>query len=391
MKKAFVFVVCGDESHIKTLNFSLKYLRHFSKEEIIVVTDLSRNKAAIDHDKIVDISTAKSYNNHQASIYLKTGLFKFLPKGYLYCYLDSDVLAINKDCDDIFKEYIAPISFAADHCTINSFSPIAMNCACEKRIEEASKEFSLFLDLHKHKFNDPLLDKSQEKTLLKQFELIKSSFFKKIFFKLKFSLSKKYVWVNSNFYFDKTKGTWFDKNKTPIIHHIPIDKLADKYKFEYDPNKEQWLNQLGNSFWTIECNHLVEAIYKDFKVNITNKYWQHWNGGVFLFNQDSEDFLSYWHHRTLEAFELPNWKLRDQGTLALSAWKFKLENHALLEKKWNFLADDNNKDLCFDGNGYFSENNWITKHKVNFVHVYHRFGDKTWDLWNYIANIKLND
>jgi hypothetical protein len=44
--------------------------------------------------------------------------------------------------------------------------------------------------------------------------------------------------------------------------------------------------------------------------------WQHWNGGVFLFDDSSVEFLSSWHEKTvMRIFDLPNWKTRDQGTL----------------------------------------------------------------------------
>ncbi|MGM0650481.1 MAG: hypothetical protein ACQES1_08250, partial [Bacteroidota bacterium] len=74
----FVFVVCGSKEHIDKLNFSLKFLKHFSNKNIIVVTDLSRNEAKINHDNILDVSTPEYYNNHKASIYLKTSLHKRL-------------------------------------------------------------------------------------------------------------------------------------------------------------------------------------------------------------------------------------------------------------------------------------------------------------------------
>jgi len=42
-KKIFVFIVCGEDKHIHTLNFVLPYIRHFTKNEVLVVTDLKRN------------------------------------------------------------------------------------------------------------------------------------------------------------------------------------------------------------------------------------------------------------------------------------------------------------------------------------------------------------
>ena len=391
MRKAFVFVVCGDEVHIETLNFSLRYLKNFSQHEIIVVTDSQRNKASIHHEQILDVPTPQEYSNHQASIYLKTGLNRFLPKEGKYCYLDSDVIALNKSIDDIFDEYLPPIRFGIDHCTLNFFSPIAMNCSCTEKIEVATEEFATFLDENKEKFNCPKLDQKQGKLLQEEFAGIQSSPLKSIFYKLKYSLSGNVFKLNSNFYFNKEEKTWYNKQNTPVLYDIPLDHIIKKTQLSFDLDKNQWVNQYGNNFWNIECDHLIDAIDKDFKVNISQRDWQHWNGGVFLFDEQSESFMEFWHKSTLAIFDKPSWKIRDQGTLVMAAWKFGLAKSRPLDKKWNFLADDNNKKLRYNEDGYFSEDDWNTKHKVNFVHVYHRFGDETWDLWNYIKNIKIDE
>jgi hypothetical protein len=142
-KNIFVFVVCGAAEHVETLHFSLKYLQHFSKNEIFVVTDSSRNEIAINHDQIIDVKVDEKYNHHQASIYLKTGLNKFLPEGNNYCYLDTDVIAVSENCDLIFNEYIAPITFAPDHCKIRNFSSYAVQCNCT---EEWDKNKAIFYE-----------------------------------------------------------------------------------------------------------------------------------------------------------------------------------------------------------------------------------------------------
>ncbi len=126
----FVFVVCGAREHVETLHYSLRYLKHFSRNEIIVVTDSSRNEIAVEHDKVVDVKTPEHYNHHQASIYLKVGLNKFLPKGFNYCYLDTDVIALSGECDDIFRQKKGVITFAPDHCRMPKFSPSAVKCDC---------------------------------------------------------------------------------------------------------------------------------------------------------------------------------------------------------------------------------------------------------------------
>ena len=131
----FVFVLCGDSEYIDTLHYSLKALSRFSKCEILVITDLSRNAAAIEWPNIIDVRTPVAFDNHQASIYLKTGLHKFLPQGRRYCYLDTDVVAVSRDVDSIFDRYIAPITFAADHSRLGDFSPYAVRCGCLERYQ----------------------------------------------------------------------------------------------------------------------------------------------------------------------------------------------------------------------------------------------------------------
>ena len=152
-KNIFVFVACGDDVHIKTLNYSLAHLKHFSNYEIIVISDFSRNTLRINHDNVLDVETPKKFNNHQASIYLKVGLHKFLDLNNNYCYLDSDVVAVSSKVNEVFKHFKAPIVFASDHCSIAQFSPNAINCNClEKRNQVVSElqalEKSHFFLLH---------------------------------------------------------------------------------------------------------------------------------------------------------------------------------------------------------------------------------------------------
>ena len=87
MKNSFIFVVCGAREHIDTLHFSLEYLKKYTSNEIWVLTDTSRNELPILHDKIVDVQTPGEFNHHQASIFLKTGIHHYFPKGNRYCYL----------------------------------------------------------------------------------------------------------------------------------------------------------------------------------------------------------------------------------------------------------------------------------------------------------------
>jgi hypothetical protein len=73
----FVFVVCGSREHIDTLHFSLNALKKYTKNKIVVITDLSRNEIEIQHSDVIDVKTSPKYNHHQASIFLKQASTNF--------------------------------------------------------------------------------------------------------------------------------------------------------------------------------------------------------------------------------------------------------------------------------------------------------------------------
>ncbi len=141
-EQIFVFVVCGDREHIDTLHFSLKALQKFSAKRIIVVTDSTRNEVPVIHSEIIDIKTPEKYDHHQASIFLKTGLYQFLSKGSLYCYLDTDVVAVDTKVNSIFNEYVSPITFCTDQGNLASFSPYSYHCNCLEYFVESNKKLS---------------------------------------------------------------------------------------------------------------------------------------------------------------------------------------------------------------------------------------------------------
>lgn len=218
-RNSFVFVVCG-ESHAARLNVALKYLKHFSRSDILVVKSRARQK--LDCDQVIDCKVPRGFDNHRASIFLKTSLTRTLAGvPGRFCYLDSDVIAVNRDADAVFDLPARPVLFAQDHGNLSRFSRYAVNCGC-----------------------------SQE-----------------------------------------------------------------------------------------ECEHLPRAIKKKFGVAIADKHWNHWNGGVFVFDRDSAEFMDTWHRYTLAAFDDPYWKTRDQGTLVATVWKLKLQKLATLPRRYNFIVD----------------------------------------------------
>jgi hypothetical protein len=195
-------------------------LKHFSRQEILVVA--SRCDVSIDHDQVIRMQVPEQFDNHQASIILKTNLHRLLGKpAQRCCYLDTDIIAVDHQVDAIFDLKRGPVSFGLDHVRMRRFSRWAVRCACD-----------------------------------------------------------------------------------------------------------------GG-----DCDHLREAILKKFGVEVQEPDWQHWNGGVFLFDSESTDFLDTWYEYTREILADSGWKTRDQGTLIAAVWRHGLENQPPLPSVYNYIVD----------------------------------------------------
>ncbi|OJV30832.1 MAG: hypothetical protein BGO32_10080 [Bacteroidetes bacterium 37-13] len=383
----FVFVVCGSKEHIDTLHFSLKALKKFSKNKIIVLTDSMRNEIPIAHDNVIDIKTPEHFNHHQASIYLKTGINKFLPQGNLYCYLDTDVVALSSRVDDIFSFYIAPISFTSDHCKIDVFSPSAVNCGCKENYDKGKAELdSIYEKFYKINLNGRSVLKDIDSTVLKS----KSNKFVYLFHKLQYALPLKYYYLNSKYKFHKKEQSWYTNKGQRLTFPNSaevVSKIEDLIGFTYDFKKHEWFDREGNSLSVLSCEHLLTYIEKKFAVKISGRNWQHWNGGVFLFDDSSADFLNAWHEKTMLVFQDKEWKTRDQGTLAATVWEFNLQEHPLLPIEYNFLADYNNVAIIYENNLSFNLLKQQRTIKPEFIHIYHNWGDKEWQVWRDVETL----
>jgi hypothetical protein len=379
----FVFVVCGDEGHIQTLHYSLSALRKFSKKEIIVLTDSSRNAIPIIHDRILDFKTPINLSNHQASIFLKTSLYRFLPKGNSYCYLDTDVVALNGKVDEVFNQYQAPITFAPDHCVLDQFSLSALNCGCAEKFSHWENELKGLFEKYKDLSREP---ENQEKKqeLLKKLEEIKKRKWYYRWISLRFNFSRVIFKLDQDNFLDKRKNLWVDKNGAPVLYEkdvqsaIDLIELNTPYRMDRT-NQKKWYRE-GLEVFNARCNHLQKEIENSFQIKVGQADWQHWNGGVFLFDDKSEDFLQAWHRKTMQIFSMPNWKTRDQGTLIATAWEFGLQKQPLLSTEFNFIADYGNKGIEHKGNLVFNLNESKNVSPF-FIHVYHHWGDKSWDVW----------
>ncbi|MGH9763648.1 MAG: hypothetical protein ACREAC_22685, partial [Blastocatellia bacterium] len=74
-RNLFVYAVCGD-AHGRLVNTSLRFLKRFTSQEVLVVA--SRCASQIEHDQVIRIDPGDAFDNHQASILLKTNLHRLV-------------------------------------------------------------------------------------------------------------------------------------------------------------------------------------------------------------------------------------------------------------------------------------------------------------------------
>lgn len=389
----FVFVVCGGRDHIETLHFSLRYLKCFSCNEIVIVTDSTRNEIPVNHENIVDVKTPEYFTHHQASIYLKTGLHKFLPKGFLYCYIDTDVIALSEECDDVFNQKKGIITFAADHCRLPKFSPHAVKCNCLEKNKKEIAELEILMEKYdpSRKVKDAEMEE-KKKQLIKKFEILKQSKLTYFFIALRFVTTLKKFKLDDDTFYDRWEKIWHDKAGRIIITPAEsmVKDIEKNSKWRWNAVRRRWLDESGNDVYNLECPHLAEYIFNRFSINVEDKKFQHWNGGVFLFDDSSHNFMQSWFDKTMEIFTYPEWMTRDQGTLIATVWQFGLQNNPLLSSKFNFIADYHSSQIMMDGEGNFTDDAFKTKLRPALIHIYHNFGKRGWDIWDYVEEVGRN-
>ncbi|MCF8257355.1 MAG: hypothetical protein K9J06_07365 [Flavobacteriales bacterium] len=383
MKGTFVFVVCGAEEHIAALNYSLEALRKFSRSNIIVVTDRSRNAIAISHNQVVDVRTPDHLDHHQASIWLKTSLHRYLPEGPLYCYLDTDVVALSDKVDGIFEHYAAPITFARDHCRMDKFSPSAVNCGCIHQFAAWEKELKGLFKRYHH------LEREEEdaglKVRLEQLFIdIKKDRLSYTWLTVRFWLARKRFELNDEFVLHKDEGLWRNSAGRAVLYEredSAIARIEASTDYRCDTSNGHLWTINGKEVFDCKCDHLRQQIETTFGTEVATADWHHWNGGVFLFDGRSHDFLDMWHDRTARIFGLPEWKTRDQGTLISTVWEMGLQDAPVLPSAFNLIADHAHDRIIHHGGLRFTLEEPNEKVSPHFIHVYHHWGDAQWDVW----------
>ncbi len=331
---AFVFAVCGNRKFTEELHYSLRALQRVSNSRIIVVTDSTRNQQRIEWEEMIDVATPVQFNDHQASIHLKTSLHRLLPTGPRYCYLDADIVALRPEVDAVFQQQPGPVTFAGDHIGFSEFSPCALHCGCMERHHKDLTELEGMLAAI----------------------AARSSRFERFMACLPY--------VDDDF-----------KHASKRLSH-----------WTYDPLCRRWKSPEGHEVHTLRCNHLLERIRQQFGIRITDAAWQHWNGGVFVFDSSSHPFLDAWHCKTMAIFTDPAWRTRDQGTLAATVWEFGLQGARMLSSKFNFIVDyrQNGRHAISSDGSQIADVSASDHTSPAMIHVINHFGDTTWDIWNWL-------
>jgi len=148
------------------------------------------------------------------------------------------------------------------------------------------------------------------------------------------------------------------------------------------------VNKEGQNIEYPKCTHLIDAIKSTFNVEVSDSNFQHWNGGVFLFNKNAADFMELWHENVLKIFKSAYWKTRDQGALIATAWQLRIQNKKVLPETFNFLADYYNSNITYHHTKGFTKDNFKTISTPAFIHVFHQYGNSKWVIWRAIERIK---
>lgn len=383
----YVFVACGVKEHLDTLQQSYRILRSKTQLPVYVVTDHQRNEYKIDFADVVSVNTPIDFSHHQAAIYLKTRLHKILPANKIYAYLDTDILAYGENPNDIFDAYISPITFAPDHCRMDQFSPYAVNCGCLEMLENKRSEVKQIIkQFDKLSETDDLEFIKKREKLFDAFQKAKINGRLKIAFYLKYFFSWPYFAINEEFRFDRRKKRWIDKEGTPVMYKVNMRKVARLAGLKWNFIKNEMTLKDGRNLWSNDCHHIQQQTLRKFGISIADRNWQHWNGGVFLFSGASTEFMDTWHQYSMEIFKDAEWKTRDQGTLIATVWKLGLQNHPMLDIKWNMILDYYNNCLEVFEDGSITLDGKI-RSTPELIHIYHHWGDTSWTIWNRVIQM----
>jgi hypothetical protein len=379
---AFVFAVCGNSRFINELSLALKALQRYSKACIYVVTDRRRNEVPVRWDNVWHVDTPEHLTDHEASIYLKTSLHRILPVGPRYCYLDSDIFAVSSAVDDVFSATDTPVSFAADSCRLHQFSPYATNCQCMQTNSAEREEINALLaDAHR------LTSGSQGGWSPIEYEYNAQRRVHRAFAYAAHLLMPRSTSQKGEAHHQLWPTFWYE-SRTQKLHKSKdeISFVERASAWRRDRRRQSWISPAGNDVFNLHCHHLVESIRDTFGICVAKSHWQHWNGGVFLFDLRAHAFLDAWHEKTIRIFGLPGWRTRDQGTLVATVWEYGLESQPLLPSRFNCILDPNRGatmvSMACDS---LTTDAFLTTITPVMAHVISGVDDYTWDVWRWVS------
>src|SRR5690606_3077345 len=138
-----------------------------------------------------------------------------------------------------------------------------------------------------------------QKELQNHFLLLKENKIKKIKTAIRFFISFPIFRLNNEFSYNRREKYWLN-SRYEIVLYDTSPKLIEKYTcLKYNRFTQMRLNEFKEDIWADKCHHLQAYILDKFNVTITNKNFQHWNGGVFLFDGQAHEFLKAWFDKTM--------------------------------------------------------------------------------------------
>jgi hypothetical protein len=195
---------------------------------------------------------------------------------------------------------------------VKIFSPYAVNCNCFEQNKQDIEEIKELEEKYTNtlRVSNPVMIEKQER-LFKEFNQIKKNKWSYLLISLRFLTTFKVFKLNEDTFYHRWKKYWFDKNGEVILYDRPRNfhrLIEQNSKWRWNFIKQRWISTDGVDVFVLACNHLTDFIKEKFGVTVKEKNWQHWNGGVFLFDDSSTSFLDEWHKKSLAIFDDPKWK-----------------------------------------------------------------------------------
>ena len=390
----FVLAVCGGEEHQRRLDEALSFLRAFSRREVTVVTDPRRNARPIAGARVVEVPTPAGLDDRAAAIWLKVSLPELLPGPAPRCYLDTDVLALSAEVDEVFDAFVPPVTFASDlpspGADLRRFSRHAVACPCREegeRLERFFARLDALTALHRaHHDLAALDDPGFYRGARFEGERRRGRWWRGVAraawpdgslrFEQRFEagepVSIRYAFPGSSWSLEKRagepRGVWSDGSdgawrwvevagggywedeRGDSFRRLPgVDGREEAWWFRAGEPRRRWSERPGHDHGGVwldreggdlgECDHLAEALEASFGVAIPDRRWVPWNGGVYLFSDASRDLFAAWRSFASAILDDPRFVARDQGALAAAVHRCGLATHARLPSRFNRIVD----------------------------------------------------